>query len=137
MVDFSCMLHIDHYAGSLNFAIDFTRFSPGNHSLVITATATSGATSSFSTGFTVPEPLGTSAKTEYIYIVFFSFKTACIISFPIVLTCVQGAVSGRVEVTCSASKPLFQPLFCQVTADGGSPNNVPCKIHRCENVLLN
>ena len=135
MVDFSCMLHIDHYAGSLNFAINFTGFSPGDHSLVITATSTSGATSSFSTGFTVPEPLGTSAKTEYIYIVF--FRTACIISFPTVLTCLPGAVSGRVEVTCSASKPLFQPLLCEVTADGGSPVNVPCKIHRCENVLLN
>ena len=57
MVDVTCMLSV-YDVGSLNVAIDFTRFSPGGHSLVITATSTSGATSSFSTGFAVPEPLG-------------------------------------------------------------------------------
>ena len=67
MVDVTCMLSVC-YVGSLNFTIDFTRFSPGGHILVITATSTSGATSSFDTGFTVPEPLGKCIQLSLVYL---------------------------------------------------------------------
>ena len=67
MVDVTCMFSV-YYVGSLNFAIDFTRFSAGGHNLVITATTSSGVTSSSTIGFVVPEPLGKYVQWSLAYL---------------------------------------------------------------------
>ena len=45
-------------SGEFPVAVDFSRFAPGSHTLLITATSTDGETATSDVPFTVPEPLG-------------------------------------------------------------------------------
>ena len=46
------------FLGEIPIVVDISQFTPGNHSLLVTATSTDGEVATRNLSFTVPEPLG-------------------------------------------------------------------------------
>ena len=102
------------------FSIDLNSFSPGDHSLSITAISDNGDQNTARTiVFTVPEAIG---------ILPCGFTTNFIQKLtPSGLMCTSQSQAGVVLISCEASTPLISPSECTLT-NMNTEITFPCEL---------
>ena len=104
-----------------SFTIDLSAFSPGPHSLSVTATSDDGEDDSADTiFFTVPEPLGNFLFNNTIFLPTDRLTDCADVR------CSSAAEVGVVTITCEASNPLSFPSEC-VLSGTDTTITFPCE----------